>query len=355
MTSQATDQPWSTPTAWFRLETEPTPGTDELPPPNPANPCFAAGTRILTDQGEIPVEDLKMGDLAITAENELAKIIWIGWRDLDLQKHPLPAAIRPIRIAAGALSMGVPERELVLSPDHGLYFDGSLVQAKDIVDGAVIRQDFAVPSIRYYHVELESHAILLAEGAGAESYLDTGHRGVFGNTAAPIILHPDLMQIRREAESIAPLVTGGEELAAIRSRLHARKLMLGLTVAEAAAFALKLGDRLLPPTETAPNRVTFTLPPGTTEAIFCTPVFIPAEIDPASNDRRRLGVALTDVLLDGKLTPLDRVFLQADLHRRAPRETATWTRGAARLRLPPGTQTLTLNLSAIPRLWRRLA
>jgi hypothetical protein len=355
LTMTTPDQPWSSPTAWFRLETEPTPAADDLPPPTPPNPCFAAGTRILTDQGEIPVEDLAIGDLAITAENEFAKIIWIGWRDLDLQKHPLPAAVRPIRIAAGALSMGIPERELTVSPDHGLYFDGSLVQAKDIVDGAVIRQDFTIPAIRYYHVELESHAILLAEGAGAESYLDTGHRAVFGNTAAPIILHPDLMQIRREAESIAPLVTGGEELAAIRARLHARKLMLGLTIADAAAFALKLGDLLLPPTETAPNRVTFTLPPGTTEAILCTPTFIPAEIDPASNDRRRLGVALTDLLLDGKLTPIDRIILPADLHRRAPRESATWTRGAARLRLPAGTQTLTLNLSATPRLWRRLA
>jgi hypothetical protein len=345
---------WSASTGadWVRLETEPLPPLADLPPQSMANPCFAAGTRILTEFGDIPVEDLVVGQHVVTAENELSKIIWIGRRELDLVRHAVPEMVRPVRIGAGALAMGVPERELVVSPDHGLYFDGSLVQAKDLVDGAVIRQDFSVPVIRYYHVELEQHGILLAEGAPAESYLDTGHRGVFSNTAAPMILHPDLMQLRREANSIAPLVLGGEELAAIRSRLHGRKLMLGLGLFEAPVFRLKIGDTLLQPAETVPGRVTFALPPGTTEAVFCSAVFVPAEIDPASNDRRRLGVALTDILLDGRLVPLERVAAAADLHRRAPREQSTWTRGAVRLAIPTSPDVIALNFTACPKLWR---
>jgi hypothetical protein len=346
--------PWSALTGadWVRLETEPLPPSPDLPPQVQANPCFAAGTRILTEYGDVPVEDLVVGQHVVTADNELAKIIWIGRRELDLGRHAVPEMVRPVRIAAGALAMGVPERELVVSPDHGLYFDGSLVQAKDLVDGVIIRQDFSVPSIRYYHVELEEHGILLAEGAPAESYLDTGHRGVFGNTAAPVILHPDLMQLRREAHSIAPLVLGGEELAAIRARLHGRKLMLGLGVIEAPIFRLKIGDLLLRPSETLPDRVSFALPPGTTEAVFCSPVFVPAEVDPVSNDRRRLGVALTDVLLDGRFVPLERVIAAAGLHRRAPREQATWTRGAVRLSIPVNSAIITFNFSASPRIWR---
>jgi hypothetical protein len=346
--------PWAPPGAdWVRLEIEPLPPLLDVAPPLSVNPCFAAGTRLLTEKGDVPVEDITAGDFVITAENELAKVIWVGRRDLDFTKHPMPHLVRPIRIAAGALAMGIPERELVVSPDHGLYFDGSLIQAKDIVDGVVIRQDFQIAAIRYYHVELESHAILLAEGAGAESYLDTGHRGVFSNADAPLILHPDLMQIRREAESAAPLVLAGEERAAIRARLHARKLMLGLSLSDAGIFALRLGTEMLLPVENLPGRVSFALPAGTTEAIFCSPVFIPAEIDPFSDDRRRLGVAITDILLDGRLVPLDQVIRPQDLHRRAPRESATWTNGATPLKIISGTEIISLNLGAIPRVWRK--
>jgi len=350
------DEPaaWSLPGAesWVKLQTAPLEAIADPPAQPPINPCFAAGTRILTELGEVKIEDLAIGDQAILAEGEIAEIIWIGRRDLDLTRHPFPALVRPVRIAAGALAMGVPERELVVSPDHALYFDGSLVQAKDLIDGVVIVQDHEIHSIRYYHVELKTHGILLAEGAAAESYLDTGHRGVFSNAAAPLILHPDLMQMRRQARSVAPVVTGGEELAAIRAQLHARKLMLGYSVAEAPLLALKHNEILLQPTESSPGRVTFALPADTAEAILCCPVFVPAEVDPASNDRRQLGIALTEIMLDGKFVPLDSVIAPGDMHRRAPRETATWTRGAARLRFPKGTATVTFLIAAHPRLWR---
>jgi hypothetical protein len=347
--------PWGAPGAdWVKLETVPFPPALEAPPHTQINPCFAAGTRLLTENGDLPVEDIRPGDHAITHENELAKIIWIGRRDLDFLKHPMPALVRPVRIAAGALGMGIPERELVVSPDHGLYFDGCLVQARDIVDGVVIRFDTDMPAIRYYHVELENHGILLAEGAPVESYLDTGHRGVFGNAELPVILPPDLMQARREADSAAPLVTGGEELAGIRARLHARKLMLGLAPAEARVFALKCGEALLQPVENLPGRVSFALPDGVTEPVFCSAVFVPAEMDPFSDDRRRLGVAISEILLDGHTVPLERVIRPAELHRRAPRETATWTSGATRLTVPLGAKIITFNLAAVPRIWRNI-
>ncbi len=348
------DSGWSVPgpKTWPPLQTAPVAAPPEPPAQPPVNPCFAAGTSILTDAGEIKVEDLAIGDQAILAEGELAEIIWIGRRDIDFTRHPFPALVRPIRFAAGALAMGVPERELVVSPDHGLYFDGSLVQAKDLIDGVVIVQDQDIQAIRYYHVELKTHGILLAEGAGAESYLDTGHRGVFSNAAAPVILHPDLMQTRRQAQSVSPLVTGGEELAAIRARLHGRKLMLGFSVTDAPDLALKVADSFLLPTESVPGRVTFDIPEGTAAAVLCCAVFVPAEVDPASNDRRILGIALTDIMLNGKFVPMETVAEPGDMHRRAPRETATWTRGATRLRFPAGTRSITLNIAASPRLWR---
>ena len=188
----------------------------------PINACFAAGTRILTVAGEVAVERLRVGDRVITRSGEDEAIIWIGTRDLDIARHARPDEVRPVIVEADALAEGVPSRRLVLSPDHALYLDGVLVPAKDLVNGSSIRPDRQAAAIRYYHVELRAHAVLFAEGAAAESFLDTGHRGVFDNAAEPLLLHPDLMQIRREAEGCAPLCTGGEILATIRRRLAER-------------------------------------------------------------------------------------------------------------------------------------
>jgi hypothetical protein len=315
------------------------------------NPCFAAGTRIATTRGEIAVENLQPGDEACLAEGGAAPIAWIGERALDLTRHPAPHTVRPVRIAAGALGHGVPATALTVSPDHALFLDGLLVQAKDLVDGLLIRQDQSVTHIRYYHVELPQHGILLANGAPAESYLDTGHRGVFTNSDAAVILHPDLMQIRREAESTAPLVTQGPALASIRARLHAHKLMLGYAVCDAPVLALHIGRQLLAPSGSTGGRFTFAMPENTTRAVLASAVFVPAEIDPASNDRRVLGVALSDLWLDGKPVPLENVIAAADLHTRAPGDPNVWTRGAARLTFPPGTQTVTFGAAAFPRIW----
>lgn len=188
----------------------------------PLIPCFAAGTRILTVRGDIPVEALAVGDRVITLAGEEKPIIWIGRREVDVTRHPRPETVRPVVFDADALAEGVPARRLVVSPDHAFYLDGALVQAKDLVNAVTIRADMAARMVAYFHVELDKHDILFAEGAPAESYLDTGHRGVFETEKAPLLLHPDLMQIRREANGFAPLVTGGERLAAIRERLARR-------------------------------------------------------------------------------------------------------------------------------------
>jgi hypothetical protein len=222
-----------------------------------------------------------------------------------------------------------------------------------LIDGVVITQDQAVASMRYYHIELKAHAIMLAEGAPVESYLDTGHRGIYDNAAAPVLLHPELMQARRQAGSVAPLVTGGEALADIRARLHARKLMLGFAVNETMRTGLMINGVLMPPAEDAAERISFQIPAGVREAILASPVFVPAEIDPGSNDRRGLGIAVIEVLVDGKAMKLEDVANQEDLHKRSPRETATWTRGAVRLNLPAGTKVISFIMAAWPRVWQR--
>jgi hypothetical protein len=185
------------------------------------NPCFAAGTRILTVAGEIAVERLVPGDLVITADGAELPIVWVGQRTVDLAAQARPLAVRPVIIEPGALADGVPARRLTVSPDHALWLDERLVPAKALLNWESIRQDLTVAMVTYHHIELARHAILFAEGCPAESFLDTGHKGVFGE--AGIVLHPATMQRRRLAESCAPLCEAGPVLAAIRARIAARR------------------------------------------------------------------------------------------------------------------------------------
>jgi autotransporter passenger strand-loop-strand repeat protein len=185
-------------------------------------PCFAAGTRILTPQGEIAVERLRTGDAVINRRGEDVPIIWIGRRRLNLERHQRPEQAQPVRIAADAFADGVPARDLVLSPDHALFLDGVLVPAKALINGRNVVQ-LRRQAVTYYHVELAEHDVIFAEGCAVESYLETGNRGAFENGGGAITLHPDFAQSRREAESCAPFTESGpvlEATAALLLRRH---------------------------------------------------------------------------------------------------------------------------------------
>jgi hypothetical protein len=192
------------------------------------NPCFTAGTRILTVRGEVAVEDLRVGDLLITHAGEEQAITWIGHRLIDIAVHSRPETVQPVMIAPDALGDGVPACRLLVSPDHGLFLDGVLVPAKALLNWTTIRQDNTAAQVEYYHLELGRHDIIFAAGTPAESYLDTGHRSVFDNAETQIIAHPALMQQRRETNSCAPLCLDGPILAAIRHRIAARQIGIQL-------------------------------------------------------------------------------------------------------------------------------
>ena len=178
--------------------------------------CFAAGTRIRTARGEVAVEALRTGDLAVTAlDGSAAAVVWIGHRTVDCRRHPQPASVWPVRIAAGAFGRGLPRRALTLSPDHAVYVNEVLVPVKLLVNGTTIRQ-VQVERVTYYHVELPRHDVVYAEGLPAESYLDVGDRGNFANGGGVVRLHMDLAH-HWEAGGCAPLVVWGEALEGVRA------------------------------------------------------------------------------------------------------------------------------------------
>ncbi len=169
---------------------------------------------IATPDDEIPVEDIRPGDLVLSADGAALRVRWVGHRRADCRANPEHA---PIRIRAGALGAGTPRRDLVVSPDHALFIDGLLIPAERLVNGGTIVRDAATRVI-YHHVELEHHAVLLAEGAPAESYLDTGNRARFGN--CPFGYDP----IEAAAnDPCAEVLFGGPRLDAVRARLSERQ------------------------------------------------------------------------------------------------------------------------------------
>ena len=180
-------------------------------------PCFAAGTRLATPGGDVAVEHLKAGDIVLTADGSAEEIVWIGTRNVACHAHPKPAKILPVRVRANAFGPALPKRDLILSPDHAIFVDGVLIPVCELINGASVVQE-RVHAIRYLHVELALHDVVIAEGLPVESFLDLGNHRQFGEGPGPMDLHPDFTALAWEA-ACAPLKLCGPEVDAVRGRL----------------------------------------------------------------------------------------------------------------------------------------
>jgi hypothetical protein len=143
--------------------------------------CFMAGTAVRTPAGDVAVETLKTGDLVTLSDGRIAPVSWLGVQTVSMVFAD-PLRILPIRVKAGALGAGLPQRDLLLSPDHALLVDGILAQAGALVNGVSIVRETQVPAVfTYYHVEVADHSLILAENVPAETFVDNVDRMAFDN------------------------------------------------------------------------------------------------------------------------------------------------------------------------------
>ncbi len=181
-------------------------------------PCYCRGTRILTPAGEVAVEDLRIGDHVVTHGGLARPVRWIGRRAYAGRFLAGNTAVLPILIRAGALGGDVPRRDLMVSPQHALYLEGVLIPAVALVNGDGIAQCTDVAEVAYFHIELETHDVIFAEGAAAETFIDDGSRLMFANAAEFGRLYPGAARAATP-RSCAPRVEHGEAVEAVRRHL----------------------------------------------------------------------------------------------------------------------------------------
>jgi hypothetical protein len=285
--------------------------------------CFLRGTRLATPNGDVPVEQLKIGDMLVTSTGEERPVVWIGSRRIECRRHPQPALAYPIRIAAHAFAVGVPRRDIWLSPEHAVHADGFLVPIRCLINGISIQTDESIGAPEYFHVELEHHDVVIAEGLAAESYLDTGSRDAFDSQM--VMAHETGMPNRANQcyalHGRFPLLQSGADLAILRARLSRQ--------AERTGRGLEM--RELDIVLEAEGTVLRQLPPG------IAAVRLLSNSGTTNRDRRCLGVAIDGLRCAGEAIRLDSSQLVSGFHELEHGESGCWrwTDGAARVEVPP--------------------
>jgi hypothetical protein len=324
--------------------------------PSPPH-CFRAGTRLVTIRGEVPVERVEPGDLVLTLSGEgapLKPVVWTGRVEVNLDSHPDPLAVRPVRLAAGAVEPGMPIRDLVVSPDHGLLFEDDrgrrvLVPAGCLVNGATVTREPARGIVAYHHVEVDGHDVLMADGMAAESFPPGAAREAFGSNV--VALTPRAAKLAdftpaARAGGGAPYLVG-----AAAHPLHARLLRValdaGFALTDDPGLALQHSGGTCEAIADAGGEYVFLVPPGVAEVTLRSRRFVPAEVDPTGGDGRTLGVALARVVHDGEELDLagealGSGFLPAE---GTPGARWRWSLGAGTIALSPRGHETTLEVT----------
>ncbi|SDX53109.1 Hint domain-containing protein [Roseicitreum antarcticum] len=151
--------------------------------------CFTVGTMIDVLGGRKAVEDLRPGDMVLTRDNGYLPLAWTGSRVLDAAEIAETPDYAPVRIAVGALGDNLPERPMLVSPQHRMLVTNSRAELmfgeREVLVPAV--HMVGLPGISrvegqgvtYVHIMFDQHEILRADGAWSESY-QPGVRSVAG-------------------------------------------------------------------------------------------------------------------------------------------------------------------------------
>ncbi len=162
----------------FTGDNQPTSAAD-LPASRRSTPCFTPGTLIATQRGELPVEILRAGDRVITRDNGIQPVRWIGKCQMFAHDFQADPHLLPILIRQGSLGKGMPDRDMMVSPNHRILVPSDrtslLFKEREVLVAAKHLTAVGVSSVgsagtTYVHLMCDRHEVILANGIWAESF-----------------------------------------------------------------------------------------------------------------------------------------------------------------------------------------
>ena len=288
--------------------------------------CFLATTLIATQAGEVSVEELAVGDAVLTVQGEARRIVWIG-EGRVLNTRGRRTAATPVIVRKGALADNVPHHDLRVTKGHSLYIDGVLIPAESLVNHRSILFDDQAREIKFYHIELETHDVLLANGAPMESYRDDGNRWLFSNANRGWALPPHA--------PYAPLLTTGPIVDAVWRRLLERAgPRPGVPLTDSPDLHLIVDGKRVDALGWREDEYVFRLPIKPRNVRMCSRGAVPQELGVA-RDPRMLGVAVRRIVLAqaGRKRAIEASHdsLTDGYHTYEPENGIRWTDGNAEL------------------------
>lgn len=316
--------------------------------------CFLAGSMIETPEGDVPVESLKRGDQIMTYVEESPvnrPVIWAGRQHVTVRNGlPDDEAGYPVRIIKDAIADGVPykdmlNKDMLITGDHCLFFDGAFIPVRMLVNGRSIFFDRRLSSYTYYHVETPQHAIIRADGALTESYLDTGNRNKFIQDRKVIKIHGHVKSEKKDAKAPGPVASATAE--SLFVTLQARALARGVpfTVSDVALRDdpdLRLvtsKGQVIRTMRVKGDKYLFMIPPGVKSVRILSRTRRPCDgPGPFVNDHRHLGVLVGSISLQSvkKNIEITSHLATVDADGWSVQENlpCRWTTGSAILPLP---------------------
>jgi hypothetical protein len=203
--------------------------------------CFLKGTTIRTANGDRKIEDLVVGDLLPTLFSGIRPIQWIG-RYPYTKSDPTKAWVKdvlPVRVARSALGPDVPHADLYVTKAHALLIDGVLVPVCNLINGTTITlyDARALDELEFFHIKLERHDVIYAEGAPCETLVNVDENAVnfaeylrqYGPPmikdapCAPLLGYGPRIEIKSLFRSaISPWIDRRQKLDIIRDKLEER-------------------------------------------------------------------------------------------------------------------------------------
>lgn len=273
--------------------------------------CFLAGSMVRTLEGDKAVETLKVGDKIITfspanGEATVRSITWVG----KTQAHVRPGLANdeagyPVRIMKDAIETGVPYKDMLLTSEHCLFFNGQFIPVRMLVNGRSIIYDTSIPSYDYYHIETEDHSVIMADGVLTESYLDTGNRKAFRQEGNVVSLSAGAAK-SWEQDSAAPLCVARDKVEPLYHMLSVRAQMLSLPSITEERVLTQDSDlhlvtdkgQIIRQFRTVADKALFMIPADVSSVRIVSRASRPSDaIGPFVDDRRSLGVLIGEISL----------------------------------------------------------